>query len=642
MTSIPPEGADRVEQALVTWVYPQRRLLTALVEAGTFTAEAKEIMLRDLMEAAVKTLDTERASVWLLRPDGSAIECLLMYVRSAQSHTSGMVLLRESAPAYFEAIENDHLIAAHEACTDPRTREFREGYLEPLGITSMLDAPVFVRGQAVAVVCYEHMGPSRHWHYWEELVASTFADFVALVFDAESQQRALAESLAHAAELHRLVDERTAALAQSEKDLQALLNSAPVALALIRAGDRHLIYANQRADLLFEAEHDPLRGDVTLSRGETAQFWAHPEDRDRFAKELLSAGYIEQMEVELRTFKGRSFWARMSAKTMRFRGELTFVAGLLDITERRRAAEALQRSENVLRSLLDAVPSPLLVTGVDDELIKWANEPACALFEASLEALLGKPVPETFCDLEERRVVVQKLREEGHVEGMTLWFQTARGRRFWGLMNARTAVLDGYEVHMVGIAELTVQKELEQRLRELATTDELTGAHNRRYFFDAGARELTRTERYVIETSLAMLDIDHFKRVNDLYGHAAGDEVLRELAAILREQVRNVDIVARLGGEEFVLLFPETPLMGAAATVERIRRLIEERAFKGVPKGARVTVSVGLVEHERGESLSDVLRRADVHLYRAKNRGRNRVSVGGREEAGRDSQPARA
>ncbi|MBX3184005.1 MAG: diguanylate cyclase [Polyangiaceae bacterium] len=642
MTSIPPEGADRVEQALVTWVYPQRRLLTALVEAGTFTAEAKEAMLRDLMEAAVKTLDTERASVWLLRPDGSAIECLLMYVRGEHSHTSGMVLPRESAPAYFEAIENDHLIAAHEACTDPRTREFREGYLEPLGITSMLDAPVFVRGKAVAVVCYEHMGPSRHWHYWEELVASTFADFVALVFDAESQQRALAESRARAAELHRLVDERTAALAQSEKDLQALLDSAPIALALIRAGDRHLVYANQRANLLFEAEQDPLEGDATLSRSETAHLWVHPEDRERFAKDLLSAGYIEQMEVELRTFKGRPFWARMSAKTMRFRGELTFVAGLLDITERRRAAEALQRSENVLRTLLDAAPSPLLVTGADDELVKYANAPACALFEVSLEALIGKRVPESFCDLEDRRVVMQKLRGEGNVEGMTIRLQTARGRWFWGLMNARTAVLDGQEVHIAGIAELTAQKELEQRLRELATTDDLTGAHNRRYFFDLGARELTRTERYAIKTSLAMLDIDHFKRVNDLYGHAAGDEVLRELAAILREQVRNVDIVARLGGEEFVLLFPETPLTGAAVTVERIRRVVEERAFKGVPEGARVTVSIGLVEHERGESLSDMLRRADEHLYRAKNQGRNRVSVASREEAGRDSQPARA
>lgn len=627
-TSSRTDGANRVEEALVTWVYPQRRRLTALVEAGTFTAEAREEMLRELMEAAVKTLDIERASIWRMRQDASAIECLLMFTQACEPlQMQGMVLERETAPSYFRALEAEHIIAAHDARTDPRTSEFRESYLEPFDIGSMLDAPVFVRGKATAVVCYERMGPPRRWEHWEELVGSTFADFVALVFEAESQQSAIAETLAQSVELHRIVDAHTAALAQSERDLRALLGSAPIALLLVRAGDRSISYANERASALLETT-----GEISTD------FWVHADDREQFTCTLLSAGHVEQLEAELRTAKGKLFWARISATTMRFQGELTFVMGLLDITERRRAAEALRRSESLLRTLLDAAPSPLLVTGVRDDIVRYANAPACALFEVPADELIGHRVPDSFCDLADRRMVMKRLHEEHHIESMTLHLSSARGRSFWGLMNVRTAVLDGEEVHIAGVVDLTVQKELEERLRDLATTDELTGVHNRRHFFDLGSRELARSERHGLMTTVAMIDIDHFKRINDRHGHATGDDVLREFAATLSEHVRSTDIVARLGGEEFALLFPETPLAGAAVTVERIRRAVAERSFRATSD--RVTLSAGLVEHHRGESLSDVLSRADEHLYRAKNAGRNQLSMPTRtSEPGRDRAP---
>lgn len=139
-------------------------------------------------------------------------------------------------------------------------------------------------------------------------------------------------------------------------------------------------------------------------------------------------------------------------------------------------------------------------------------------------------------------------------------------------MNARAVDLEGEPVYMTGFTELTAQKELEQRLRELATTDELTGAHNRRYFFDLGEIELQRTQRYRLSTSLAMIDVDHFKQVNDAFGHAAGDLVLQGLTTTIVAGTRPSDSLYRWGGEEFVLIAPDTAFADAAVVAERVRR----------------------------------------------------------------------
>jgi two-component system cell cycle response regulator len=124
-----------------------------------------------------------------------------------------------------------------------------------------------------------------------------------------------------------------------------------------------------------------------------------------------------------------------------------------------------------------------------------------------------------------------------------------------------------------------------------------------------------------------MLDLDHFKAVNDQYGHPAGDDVLRELAQRMLRQVRSVDLVARLGGEEFVAVMPETNLSGASAVAERLRIAIADEPFTVTASGERlpVTASIGIATSENGDSVETLLKRADDALYIAKNGGRNRV-----------------
>jgi diguanylate cyclase (GGDEF)-like protein len=162
------------------------------------------------------------------------------------------------------------------------------------------------------------------------------------------------------------------------------------------------------------------------------------------------------------------------------------------------------------------------------------------------------------------------------------------------------------------------------QLEELATTDALTGLWNRRKFNELVAGEVARAYRYSQPVSLGLLDVDHFKRVNDTYGHDVGDAVLRELADVVRGQVRSVDVVARWGGEEFVVLSPGIPVAGCAELAERIRAAAAGHMFPAV---GRVTVSVGVTEYTHGDTPDSLFARADKALYAAKDGGRDRVET---------------
>jgi diguanylate cyclase (GGDEF)-like protein len=162
----------------------------------------------------------------------------------------------------------------------------------------------------------------------------------------------------------------------------------------------------------------------------------------------------------------------------------------------------------------------------------------------------------------------------------------------------------------------------------LATTDMLTGIPNRRSFYDSGTVEMARARRYARPLTLLMVDADNFKQVNDLYGHAAGDEVLKSLSRTLRGGIRETDVLGRLGGEEFGILMPETALPHAATLAERLRSAVSELSVPFQDYSVRVTVSIGVTAVPEGSSgLDAALSMADTLLYQAKARGRNCVVV---------------
>jgi diguanylate cyclase (GGDEF)-like protein len=260
--------------------------------------------------------------------------------------------------------------------------------------------------------------------------------------------------------------------------------------------------------------------------------------------------------------------------------------------------------------VLDALGRVVELNPYAQELLGTAAREAIA--RSVEEVLAGWPGMDALGD---REITISRDGEEAH-----LFVQTSPIRRRGGEDEGRVMVF----------FDVTARARAERQLAVMAATDPLTGVTNRRRFFELAQAELERAVRYRRPLTVMMLDVDHFKAVNDRYGHAAGDRVLRTVAAECARTLRATDVFARYGGEEFVTVLVEGTPEGAQAIAERVRRMVEEARVDG-DDGAtlRVTVSVGLAHLEAGEAatLDELIREADRALYAAKEAGRNRVTV---------------
>ncbi len=170
-------------------------------------------------------------------------------------------------------------------------------------------------------------------------------------------------------------------------------------------------------------------------------------------------------------------------------------------------------------------------------------------------------------------------------------------------------------------------QEVLQQVTELATHDELTGAYNRRYLLEMLNHEKNRTDRGGGGFCVCLFDLDHFKRVNDSFGHPAGDTVLKTFAATVEPLLRSTDFLARYGGEEFLLFLPQTSLEMAQHCIKRIQEALAGTSFEGLPPGFRVTASIGVAQYYLQEGIPSLIERSDKALYRAKQNGRNRMEL---------------
>lgn len=185
------------------------------------------------------------------------------------------------------------------------------------------------------------------------------------------------------------------------------------------------------------------------------------------------------------------------------------------------------------------------------------------------------------------------------------------------------------------VRDITDQRELEHRLEEanaqlaeLVQTDMVTGLYTRRHFERSLEEYCVEATRYKVPLSCLMLDLDHFKDVNDTFGHDMGDIVLREVADILLSNARDADMVVRYGGEEFVILLPHTPSAGAKVIAERLCQAVADHAFDSIPDKRRLTISIGVCSVREGGPMvpKELVRQADQAMYRSKRNGRNQVS----------------
>ncbi|SDE94181.1 PAS domain S-box-containing protein/diguanylate cyclase (GGDEF) domain-containing protein [Rhodospira trueperi] len=294
----------------------------------------------------------------------------------------------------------------------------------------------------------------------------------------------------------------------------------------------------------------------------------------------------------------------------------------LRIAER---TQELQDSETRLRSILETSVLPIFITAASGGQVLYANK--------SAHRLLG--LVETRCDDDiwhrpaDRRDLLNTVGQSGSVHDVEAQMIAVDGHRFWALIAAVAMTFDGQPAVLISLNDISSRKAMEEELKRLAATDALTGIGNRRQLMELGDRELRRARRYGGPLSVLILDIDHFKHINDTHGHALGDEALKTMVTCCLQQLREIDIMCRLGGEEFVVLMPETPVSAARTGAERLR---EKVAALKIPltgdETLSFTISIGLTEpHQSDDTLGDVLMRADEALYAAKREGRNRVVV---------------
>jgi diguanylate cyclase (GGDEF)-like protein len=189
------------------------------------------------------------------------------------------------------------------------------------------------------------------------------------------------------------------------------------------------------------------------------------------------------------------------------------------------------------------------------------------------------------------------------------------------------SVIGGY-VNSLRVTLRTTNNALKQaleRIDRIATYDDLTALYNRRAINELAAKEQKRADRLGSSMCIAMIDADHFKRFNDLYGHPGGDDVLRMLSRVLQRTLRETEYVGRYGGEEFMVVLPETTKERATIPLERLRQAVAATPIDGLPPDVRITVSVGAADYQRGEGIATTIARADAALYEAKRLGRDRL-----------------
>jgi diguanylate cyclase (GGDEF)-like protein len=308
---------------------------------------------------------------------------------------------------------------------------------------------------------------------------------------------------------------------------------------------------------------------------------------------------------------------------------------------------------------ITAEPSPTILLAEDDPVTRMLmtrflkkagyEVDAVANGSAALDAMTTRYYPILVTDWEMPEMdgvalckAVRNLQLDGYVYALLLTARDSKEHIIAGL----EAGADDYLVKPVHEAELIARlnagrrilnlehslRVANQRNRILSITDALTGAYNRRYLMEQLPRELERCRRYAYPLSVLMCDIDHFKQINDVRGHAAGDEVLQQFAARAQKSIRsNSDWVSRYGGEEFLIVLPETPHEGAMAVAEKIRTLIASTPFATRAGDSMVTASFGVAS--TGPTGPDIalkvdalIRIADECLYRSKQGGRNRTS----------------
>ena len=409
------------------------------------------------------------------------------------------------------------------------------------------------------------------------------------------------------------------ALAAALAENDAILQNALVGVVLLR--NRKIINCNRRLEEIFGYQQGEMIGLSSRIFYATEEIFA---DLGRRAYEIVGRGENFQEELLLRRRNGDVFWGELTGRAIDPKlpqGGSIWIYN--DISERKRAEEELRVAATAMES-----QEGLVISNADGVILR-VNRAFSEITGYSSEEAVGHKtnlLRSGRHDAAFYAAMWDSISRQGFWKG-EIWNRRKDGQEYPEWLSI-TAVKgsSGETTHYVGtFADITQRKRLEEKLQELARTDPLTGLANRRTFVETIEAEHLRSKRFGSVTAILMIDIDHFKLVNDTHGHEAGDLALVALATTLKKQVRATDLPARFGGEEFVVLLVGTELSGALEMAERIRSAVAEIAVTLPSCSFGFTVSIGVSTFGDEEHWSAAIRRADQAMYRAKAAGRNRV-----------------
>jgi diguanylate cyclase (GGDEF)-like protein/PAS domain S-box-containing protein len=300
----------------------------------------------------------------------------------------------------------------------------------------------------------------------------------------------------------------------------------------------------------------------------------------------------------------------------------------LEIDQKTLIEKELTVLEKRYRNLVENAPFPIIISRIPSGEITYVNPKAHSQFEMVPAQNFHSFTKDFYVNLSDRDHILEQLSTEQSISNYELQLKTIRGRQFWANVCVNVIDFDGEPASFVALLDITQRKELEQKLERMAMTDELTQVHNRRYFIEKGHQEIKRAQRYGVLFSLMMLDIDYFKQVNDTYGHDVGDRVLIHFVQLLTANLREIDIIGRLGGEEFGVILPNTDQQEAYGLAKRLRRDIANNYLNHDGTQLKITASIGLTGFSVGiVTIDQLLKQADIALYEAKEAGRDRVML---------------
>lgn len=442
-------------------------------------------------------------------------------------------------------------------------------------------------------------------------------------FQISSAVAAILLSLALANRIKTL-REKHASLENNMKRMKMILDSMESGVFLIESKTRKIVELNQSAEKLIGRNREEIIGKFCWQFIRSTGSEACPMMDQCKSGECRDDKLIHKTGDEIPVLK--------RAKLIELDGHSLILESFVDISDLRKAQEAVNRSEAKFRALFESSRDAVMI--LDQDRYVECNQAALGIFGCnSVDELIGR-TPADFSPpfqpsgADSRAEACRQM--EKAFSGGSAFFEWRHSRLNGDAFPAEIMLskvdVQGKIMLQALARDITTRKTMENELKRLASTDPLTGADNRRSFLEKGERELLRARRYHHPFSVLMMDIDHFKSVNDTHGHQVGDEVLKTLVSQSNRLIRATDILGRLGGEEFAVILPETTAGTALEVCERLRVELSEIVVDSDRGPVRFTVSIGLSMCENAsDTLAAIMERADAALYRAKAGGRNRV-----------------